>query len=139
VWLAAWWCSLESSDTGWRRRFWLTRDYLTKVAELLVGGPSLAELARAIGARVEPVLVPWDCADGFFEAYWRRPEAYLDDQVRRGISVWTRVGSGLATVPAVTAPLGLVGGEMPVRYLYGPELVWLSSWPTEIAGADAVT
>jgi hypothetical protein len=41
---------------------------------------------------MEPVLVPWDCADGFFEAYWRRPEAYLDENVRRGISVWTSVG-----------------------------------------------
>ena len=38
------------------------------------------------------MLIPWDCADGFFEAYWRRPEAYLDEQVRRGISVFTRVG-----------------------------------------------
>jgi hypothetical protein len=43
---------------------------------------------------MEPVLIPWDCADGFFEAYWRRPEAYLDDHVRRGISVWARVGPG---------------------------------------------
>jgi hypothetical protein len=50
------------------------------------------ELARAIGARMEPVLVPWDCADGFFEAYWRRPEACLDEQVCRGVSVWARVG-----------------------------------------------
>jgi SAM-dependent methyltransferase len=82
----------DTSDTGWRRRFWLTRDYLPEVADLLVGRPSLTELARAIGARIEPVLVPWDCADGFFEAYWRRPEAYLDEQVRRGVSVWTRVG-----------------------------------------------
>ena len=41
---------------------------------------------------MEPVLIPWDCADGFFEAYWRRPEAYLDDHVRRGVSVWARVG-----------------------------------------------
>jgi hypothetical protein len=24
-----------------------------------------------------PMLIPWDCADGFLEAYWRRPEAYL--------------------------------------------------------------
>jgi hypothetical protein len=82
----------DTSDTGWRRRFWLTRDYLPEVADLLVGRPSLAEQARAIGARVEPVLIPWDCADGFFEAYWRRPEAYLDDHVRCGISVWARVG-----------------------------------------------
>jgi hypothetical protein len=84
--------TFDASDTGWRRRFWLTRDYLPEVADLLVGRPSLTELARAIGARVEPVLVPWDCADGFFEAYWRRPEAYLDERVRRGVSVWTRVG-----------------------------------------------
>jgi SAM-dependent methyltransferase len=82
----------DSSDTGWRRRFWLTRDYLPEVADLLVGRPSLTELARAIGARMEPVLIPWDCADGFFEAYWRRPEAYLDDHVRHGISVFARVG-----------------------------------------------
>jgi SAM-dependent methyltransferase len=82
----------DSSDTAWSRRFWLTRDYLPEVADLLAGRPSLTELARAIGARTEPVLIPWDCADGFFEAYWRRPGAYLDDHVRRGISVWARVG-----------------------------------------------
>jgi SAM-dependent methyltransferase len=82
----------DDSEAGWLRRFWLTRDYLPEVAGLLAGRPSLAELARAIGARVEPVPIPWDCSDGFFEAYWRRPEAYLDDDVRRGVSVWARVG-----------------------------------------------
>lgn len=82
----------DTSDTGWRSRFWLTRDYLPEVADLLVGRPSVTELAGAIGARTEPVLIPWDCVDGFFEAHWRRPEAYLDDNVRRGVSVWTRVG-----------------------------------------------
>jgi len=84
--------TFDASDTRWRRRFWLTRDYLPEVADLLVGWPSLTELACAIGARTEPVLIPWDCADGFFEAYWRRPEAYLDDHVRRGMSVWGRLG-----------------------------------------------
>jgi SAM-dependent methyltransferase len=72
--------------------FWLNRDYLPEFAELFAGWPPLTELARAIGARAEPVLIPWDCADGFYEAYWRRPEAYLDERVRRGISVWTKVG-----------------------------------------------
>jgi SAM-dependent methyltransferase len=84
--------TFDSRDTAWRHRFWLTRDYLPEVADLVVGTPSLTEQARAIGARIEPVLIPWDCADGFFEAYWRRPEAYLDDHVRRGVSVWARVG-----------------------------------------------
>jgi SAM-dependent methyltransferase len=82
----------DTSDTGWLHRFWLTRDYLPEVADLLVGRPSVTELAETIGARAEPVLVPWDCVDGFFEAYWRRPQAYLDDQIRRGTSVWGRVG-----------------------------------------------
>ncbi|WP_222849722.1 hypothetical protein [Trebonia kvetii] len=41
---------------------------------------------------MEPVLIPWDCADGLYEAYWRRPEAYLDEHVRRGMSIWARVG-----------------------------------------------
>jgi DNA-binding transcriptional MerR regulator len=82
----------DADDTGWRQRFWLTRDYLPEFADLLVGWPSLADLTGAIGGRAEPVLVPWDCHDGFFEAYWRRPEAYLEEHVRRAVSVWTRVG-----------------------------------------------
>jgi SAM-dependent methyltransferase len=82
----------DSGDAGWRHRFWLTRDYLPEVAGLVAGRPPVTELAGAIGARIEPVLIPWDCADGFFEAYWRRPEAYLDENVRRGISIWARVG-----------------------------------------------
>jgi SAM-dependent methyltransferase len=72
--------------------FWLNRDYLPEFAGLWAGRPTLTRLAGAIGARTEPVLVPWDCADGFYHAYWRRPEAYLDEDVRRGMSIWARVG-----------------------------------------------
>jgi Methyltransferase domain len=81
----------DTSDRSWRRRFWLTRDYLPEVAASRVG--LATELADAIGARMEPVLIPWDCADGFFEAYWRRPASYLDEHVRRGTSVWSSVGT----------------------------------------------
>src|SRR4029078_7732196 len=54
----------ETTDQSWRRRFWLTRDYLPEVAASRVG--LATQLARAIEARVEAVLVPWDCAEGFF-------------------------------------------------------------------------
>ena len=37
------------------------------------------------------MLIPWD-SRRLLEAYWRRPEAYLDENVRRGMSVWARVG-----------------------------------------------
>jgi SAM-dependent methyltransferase len=79
-------------DASASDRFWLTRDYLPEHPRLWTGRPALTQLAGAIGARIEPVLIPWDCADGFYEAYWRRPEAYLDDRVRSGMSVWARVG-----------------------------------------------
>lgn len=80
----------ETTEQAWRHRFWLTRDYLPEVGASRIGLSTV--LAGETGGRVEPVLIPWDCADGFFEAYWRRPEAYLDENVRRGISVWARVG-----------------------------------------------
>ena len=81
-------------DTSDPSQFWLTRDYLPEFAALkgVQVLASLPDLTGAIGARLEPVPIPWDCTDGFFEAYWRRPEAYLDEHVRRGISVWTSVG-----------------------------------------------
>ncbi len=82
----------DAGTTGWLERFWLTRDYLPEFAGLLADWPSLADMACAIEGHAEPVLIPWDCADGFFEAHWRRPEAYLDEHVRRAVSVWTRVG-----------------------------------------------
>ena len=81
----------DTSDPG---QFWLTRDYLPEFAALRGCRvlATLPDLAGAIDARLEPVPIPWDCADGFFEAYWRRPAAYLDEGVRRGTSVWDAVG-----------------------------------------------
>jgi hypothetical protein len=38
------------------------------------------------------VPIPWDCADGFFHAYWRRPERYLLQEVRSGISMFAVLG-----------------------------------------------
>jgi Methyltransferase domain len=72
--------------------FWLVRDYLPEAALLAAGTIGLADRARALGASTTAVPIPWDCVDGFFHAYWRRPDAYLDDRVRRGMSVWDLVG-----------------------------------------------
>lgn len=84
--------TFDTDEPGWPDRFWLTRDYLPEFITVLADFPSLAGMADVIGARTEPVPIPWDCADGLFEAYWRRPAAYLEDHVRRGMSVWTTVG-----------------------------------------------
>lgn len=80
-------------DDAESERFWLIRDYLrSEYHALRLAAPTLRERAAAIGARMEPVSISWDVVDGFFHAYWRRPHAYLQEHVRRGSSVWVRVG-----------------------------------------------
>jgi SAM-dependent methyltransferase len=52
--------------------------------------PAVEDVAAALGGRtrVERIPTPGDCTDGFFEAFWRRPEALLDAEVRSAQSVW---------------------------------------------------
>ena len=74
-------------------RFWMVTDYLPVSGTLDPGLPSPEQIAGLLGGGdVAPVLVPSDCEDGFYAAWWRRPEAYLDPAVRSGIS-------GLARLP----------------------------------------
>ena len=74
-------------DDGWLEQFWLTRDYLPQAHFRGTLFSGLDQVLREIRpARVEVVPVPADCTDGFFCAYWRRPEAYLDPEVRASIS-----------------------------------------------------
>jgi SAM-dependent methyltransferase len=78
-------------DPRFRDAFWLTRDYMP-ASRRLIPGMAIEDIARCLGgARVVPVPVPWDCRDGFYHAFWRRPEAYLDERVRAGISVFARL------------------------------------------------
>lgn len=68
--------------------FWLTKDYLKEIgASDSAKFPSMEELRDVLGDfSIEPILIPWDCTDGFLGAYWRRPEAYLDESKRKSIS-----------------------------------------------------
>jgi SAM-dependent methyltransferase len=85
---------LVNMDPGLTQRFWLTRDYLPGFLDLIPApyrepGHWEAELRELLGPlESRPVPVPHDCRDGFYQAYWRRPEAYLDEAVRAGISIF---------------------------------------------------
>lgn len=78
-------------------RFWLTEDYFPEIAEydrtiFPTTAALTALLAQTMGRPyVTPVPVPHDCIDGFLCAYWRRPERYLDPQVRSAISSFARI------------------------------------------------
>ena len=72
--------------------FWLT-DYFPEILEIDAATmPTLATLREHLGSfELVEVPVPHDCVDGFLGANWRRPEAYLRDEVRAGTSVFPRI------------------------------------------------
>jgi SAM-dependent methyltransferase len=72
---------------------WL-RDHLREVLEIERSRfPSIDAIRAALGGRtrVEHIATPADCADGFVEAFWRRPEALLDPAIRAAQSMWALV------------------------------------------------
>jgi SAM-dependent methyltransferase len=83
-------------DPACRGHFWLTREYLPEIVELdLTRFPTLEEFARDLGTlEVRTLPVPHDCVDGFLGAFWRRPEAYLDPEVRWAMSGFSQLSPG---------------------------------------------
>lgn len=59
--------------------------------------PPLDAVVAALGGRtrVETIPTPADCADGFFEAFWNRPERLLDPAVRSAQSMWALLPPGV--------------------------------------------
>jgi SAM-dependent methyltransferase len=90
-------------------RFWLYEDYLPEVgatARLL--RPDAATVADVIGAtRCEALPVPADMQDGVLGAYWCRPEAYLDPDVRANCS-----GLALADPAVVARGVAALGSDL---------------------------
>lgn len=58
---------------------------------------SLEAVAAALGGRtrIERFPTPADCTDGFFEAFWNRPEQLLDPAVRGAQSMWALLPPGV--------------------------------------------
>jgi SAM-dependent methyltransferase len=75
-------------DPAMHARFWLARDYLPELVDVWAEVPSAQVVAATLGPKAETQVlpVPWDCVDGFLPAYWRRPAAYLDADVRQTMS-----------------------------------------------------
>ena len=71
---------------------WLIRDYFPQVVAFEDDRhPPLDYIAARLRAdRIEPIPIPHDCTDGFQAAYWRRPERYLDPEVRANISTFAQ-------------------------------------------------
>lgn len=75
--------------------FWLVQNYFPEILEIDRRiFPSLQTLGAVLGKiEVKSVPIPGDCIDGFLGAFWRRPEAYLNSDVRGSISTFGRISN----------------------------------------------
>jgi SAM-dependent methyltransferase len=80
-------------DKSFAGSFWLTRDYVPELEEWTVAQlPTIDEIETQLGSvKRRSLPVPRDCRDGFLRAYWGRPEAYLEQHVRKNISQFNLV------------------------------------------------
>ncbi|MEV6844145.1 class I SAM-dependent methyltransferase [Actinoplanes sp. NPDC051411] len=71
-------------------RFWLAAYAPELIAAERRRYPAIPLLADAIGrsSSVAEVPIPIDCVDGFTEAFYARPESFLDPRVRAAQSAW---------------------------------------------------
>jgi hypothetical protein len=71
-------------------RYWLAEYAPELIAAERRRYPAIATIAAAIGAtgQVTEIPIPIDCVDGFTEAFYARPEQFLDPEVRAAQSAW---------------------------------------------------
>lgn len=98
-------------------RFWLA-DYLPElIATERRRMPRLDRLARLLGpCRITELAIPLDCADGFMEAYYGRPEAFADPAVRQSQSAWSFLDPAVAERGLARLRADLASGEWDRRY-----------------------
>ena len=77
-------------DPDFERKLWITTDYVPAIDALETSRfTSLDVLVDALDAHtVASFEIPHDFSDGFQAAFWRRPEMYLDPEVRAASSTF---------------------------------------------------
>jgi SAM-dependent methyltransferase len=89
----------------------LDRLWLAEYAPELV----VAEARRGTGTVAE-VPIPLDCTDGFTEAFYGRPERFLDPAVRRAQSAWGFVAPGVEDRAVAQLARDLDSGAWDARF-----------------------
>ena len=97
--------------------FWLN-DYVPEVvATEAKRYPDLHSIAGAFRAgQIHPVPIPFDCTDGFNEAYYGRPELMLDAGARKANSAWSFHGPQVDARFARELAADLESGRWDDRY-----------------------
>jgi SAM-dependent methyltransferase len=108
---------LLTFDGGAMKDFWLY-EYAPEMLDAeATRYPSLDLVAAALGkVTAAPVPIPLDCEDGFVEAFYGRPEALLDGDVRAAQSSWGRAGAHASAVGVERLREALASGAWDARF-----------------------
>lgn len=84
-----------SCDPALVQEFWLNDYAPDALAAEARRYPSPSAIGDVMGGTTvsQPVMIPFACRDGFNEAYYGRPEMFLDDAARAANSAWSFVAS----------------------------------------------
>jgi hypothetical protein len=80
--------------------------------------PKLVRIAEALDeeSTITNVKIPLDCRDGFQEAFYGRPEAFLQEDVRKAQSAWGFLDQELETQYVKKLAEDLASGEWDRSY-----------------------
>jgi SAM-dependent methyltransferase len=105
-------------DPGALHLFWNERYFPELIEVERQRFPPTGLITRALGGACEiiPVPIPLDCADGFQEAFYGRPEAFLQKEVRQSQSAWGFLPCGLEKKLVRALAEDLASGEWDRKY-----------------------
>ncbi|MBI3259785.1 MAG: methyltransferase domain-containing protein [Ignavibacteriae bacterium] len=100
--------------------FWKA-NYFPELVEIeKLRDPSIDSIVSALGGTCEvvPIPIPLDCVDGFQEAFYGRPEAFLEKEVRQNQSTWGFLPEGVEERIVKALADDLASGDWDRKYGY---------------------
>jgi SAM-dependent methyltransferase len=109
---------IMSFDPGQLDNFWNAQYFPELIAVERARYPTIGLIKNSLGGncRVIPVPIPLDCVDGFQEAFYGRPEAFLQKEVRQAQSAWGFLEPGLEEQLVKRLADDLASGEWDKKY-----------------------
>lgn len=99
-------------------QFWNAQYFPELVAVEKARYPAITSITAALGgtATVQDIAIPLDCSDGFQEAFYGRPEAFLDPGIRKAQSAWDFLPPSLEVVLVQRLADALASGAWDKQY-----------------------